>query len=117
VSFDRNMPQPPDDTGEGPPAKDYNGPRWIPGVLVGQAVRFGSKHWTVQDKKNRGRVIYWRCTSDGLEARTECTPAHPEYPKDPTREELREAARALKERKKAFFNTFGRWPTDAEMGC
>jgi hypothetical protein len=70
------------------------GPRWRKFVQVGSR-HFDSKvDWRVERVENRGRVIHWRCEDDGRTARTECMPTHPDYPPDPTPEQLRKESLA-----------------------
>jgi hypothetical protein len=64
--------------------KPYSGPKWSRGVNLYERVRFGEVIWECIKKEDRGRVVHWE-NDAGLKARTEATPDHPDYPKDPDR--------------------------------
>lgn len=74
-------------------------PSWFKGAHVGDR----SGHWRVVAVENRGRILRWSHNLDGRVARSEITPAHPDYPKDPTPEQLRQEGRdAAAARKRAL---------------
>lgn len=73
-----------------PPAKPKQGPSWRKDLRIGQVWSFEDGfEWEVIGISDRGRDVRWRCKEDGRVARTVCAPTHPDYPPDPTPEQLR----------------------------
>lgn len=73
-------------------SKPIQGPTWYKNATIGATWNIAHPdgfHWEVVDVQDRGRRIEWRCAEDGRTAITICTPGHPDYPPDPTPEQLR----------------------------
>lgn len=72
------------------PQRPPPGPVWFKGATVGRVRNSpDGTAWEVTSVSNRGRVIEWRNLNGDLVARSEITPGHPDYPQDPTPEQLR----------------------------
>lgn len=86
--IDQHVPTHAPDNQQSGAGKPVGGPSWKRGTYKGETVRFADGLWIVTKMRDNGRVIYWRKDSDGRVARTEATPTHPDYPKDPTSKQL-----------------------------
>jgi hypothetical protein len=120
MSFDQNLPNEAPKTGaESRGARPPIGPAWYPNAVSGTHWSYphgDGYHWQVDRVTANGRVIDWKCLEDGRTARTEAMPTHPLYPRELTRQERLAKYHKLKAKRMMFFESFGRWPTNAEIG-
>jgi hypothetical protein len=89
MSWQDNIPQrPPQPMVPQTAAQPVRGPRWTKGAKRFEKYWFVDEFWEVVRVRENGRLIVWK-NKQGLEAKTICSPTHPDYPPDPTSKQLK----------------------------